>query len=498
VKKQVIVAGGGLAGLTAARQLARAGLKVTVLESADRAGGKAGADKEGGTWREHGYHIFPPWYLNTRALLSELQVPLVDFDSFHFLRENEREQLVSVPVPRSLPTIVQALQAGLFPWYESFLYGYFALDALAEPMSNAGLLDQVSRIGLMRSRWYVTDSIPSFEQENLLKASAIPAHDMSAMTVKKVFSLWARSPFPFLSILPGDMQSSFIEPLVRDVVASGAVIKLNEPIISIEEHHGRVSSVTTRSPDGSTQRYTADAFLITTPLEVTRRLIGGKLQALDPELGNFEHLEAAPMAALHIDFNRKLPWTPREHVMLHQGRYGLSFIDLAHHWPGQEKSQLSFIASNFIPLRDLTPEEQFDALYQEISKYMTIRPGDITGYSLKPNVETPLFINRVGAWPNRPDVRSDTIRNLYFAGDWVKNPIDLACMEGTVMSALSAAREMAHQLHAGPTEEPIEPREYPEMMFRALKYMLAPALVPLYAYARARKAIHELRGTRRS
>jgi hypothetical protein len=487
--KKVVVAGAGLAGLTVAKLLAERGFSVTVLESSPRVGGKAGADQESGVWREHGYHIFPPWYVNTRPILASLGVRLVDFDRWHYLREGEQDRPVSVPVPRNLATMVEALRAKVFPWQEALLYGYLAIDTLGEPMKAAALLDQVSRIGLMRSRWYVTDAMPEFEQENLLKASAIPAHDMSAMTVKIVFSNWIRAIQPFLSILPGDLQTTFVEPYAQAARNAGATIRLNEPITQVEVSGGRISAFVSRLSDGTVVRHPGDAFVFTTPLEVTRRLIGGDLQALDPELGNMEHLHAAPMAALHLDLDHRLPWTPPEHVVLHQGRYGLSFIDLAHHWPGMTNSSLSFIASNFIPLRDLTADEQYEALFGEIRRYLNIRPGQVVAKSLKPNVDVPLFINTVGAWPNRPKPRAEQIPNLYLAGDWARNHVDLACMEGAICSAMDTARMLAQDFGVSGVPKPLLAPTYPEPLFRALKWALLPAMVPIWAYARVKQAI---------
>lgn len=59
--------GGGLAGLTAALGLLKLGLKVNLFESADPLGGEAGVSNIDGRYEEHGYHIFPPWYVNTCA-----------------------------------------------------------------------------------------------------------------------------------------------------------------------------------------------------------------------------------------------------------------------------------------------------------------------------------------------------------------------------------------------------------------------------------------------
>ena len=60
-----LVLGGGLAGLTVGRALQKHGFEVTILEATDHAGGKAGCIRgKDGVLREHGYHIFAPWYAN--------------------------------------------------------------------------------------------------------------------------------------------------------------------------------------------------------------------------------------------------------------------------------------------------------------------------------------------------------------------------------------------------------------------------------------------------
>ena len=63
----VTVVGGGLAGMAAALRLLERGCRVSLYESSDRLGGKAGANQNGPHFDEHGYKIFPLWYLNLEA-----------------------------------------------------------------------------------------------------------------------------------------------------------------------------------------------------------------------------------------------------------------------------------------------------------------------------------------------------------------------------------------------------------------------------------------------
>jgi hypothetical protein len=479
--KKVLIVGGGLAGLISGRALARAGFDVTVFESTDRVGGKAGADVMGGIVREHGYHIFPAWYRNVRAILTELGIPLIDFDRWHYVKPGGLANPITMRVPNSIPTLIQALTKGLLPWPDTILYGFFVLDMLGEPLSNKATLDQVSRVGMMRGRWYMTDKIPEMESENVLKASAIPVFDLSAMTAKIISAYWVKAPMPFLSILKGDLQSRYIDPIQASAVAAGVKIKLNHKVVDLKVTGSRISEVVT-GHGGTLQHHVADEVIVTTPLEVSRKLMNADLHRLDPDLGDFEHLEAAPMASLHVDLNKVLPDVPKEHVFLLGGKYGLSFIDLAQNW-GLPNTTLSCISSNFTVLQDLPEADQQAELFGELAHYLGITMADVANIAIKPNTDVPLFINTVGAWGSRPGPKAAKVDNLFFAGDWVRNAVDLACMEGAVSAALSAAHAIGHK-HGQHIEGPHKAPTYPTDLVRALKWLLTPAMVPVWLAAK--------------
>ncbi|MGH7965860.1 MAG: FAD-dependent oxidoreductase, partial [Candidatus Binatia bacterium] len=78
-KQRVVIVGGGLAGMVVARELLKhndQNMEVVILEATPHLGGKAGAGlkRDRGVYEEHGYHIFPGWYANTRHLLKELDL----------------------------------------------------------------------------------------------------------------------------------------------------------------------------------------------------------------------------------------------------------------------------------------------------------------------------------------------------------------------------------------------------------------------------------------
>jgi zeta-carotene desaturase len=472
-----IVVGGGLAGMVVARELALRGWQVILLERSKRLGGKAGSDSKNGRRVEHGYHVFPQWYPNVRAIVARIGVKLIDFDRYHFLLPGEYPKRITVLGPSGLSAMWHYIFNGLLPWYHNTLYIYSVLDMISRPLSDKRYLDRVSQIGLIRGKWYTSESVAEMGQENVLKASAIPVYDLSAMTAKRVASYWVRQASPFLSILPGDLQTVFIDPQVHELEALGVEIRYDSEVCDVVMGDGTVAAVTLR--DGTT--LSADVYALCTPFEVTRSWLHDGFYEADPELGNLHFLEAQPMAALHLRLRRELPNLPREHVFLHGSYYALSFIDITPHWKGRDGGpRLSFISSNYSPLNAVSKEGAKDLLLKEICEYLPITPGDIESWELNPNTDVPLFINTIGAWSNRPRPRTK-IKNLYLAGDYVKNAIDLACMEGAVSAALEAAAQILEE-HGEAESLPVVqmPPEWP----RALLVFARILMFPVVAVAR--------------
>ena len=150
-----IVVGGGLAGMVVARELALRSWRVILLERSKRLGGKAGSDIKNGRLLEHGYHVFPQWYPNVRAILDRIGVRLIDFDRYHFLLPGAYPQKITVLGPSSLSAIWHNTFHGLLPWYHNVLYNYSVLDMISRPLSEKSFLDRVSQVGLIRGKWLI-------------------------------------------------------------------------------------------------------------------------------------------------------------------------------------------------------------------------------------------------------------------------------------------------------------------------------------------------------
>jgi uncharacterized protein with NAD-binding domain and iron-sulfur cluster len=488
---RAVIIGGGLAGMTVAKELLQRQMAVVLLDADSRLGGKAGADAVDGGYEEHGFHVFPGWYANTRRLLRELDVArhLIDLDAMHHLKRGRFPDLITYYPVTSLSRLAHNIFRGLLPWDEALTVLYFAVDLASQSFSRRAFLDRISVNGFLRSRYYRTEDIATFEQQTVLQAGAIPSYELSAMTMQNQLRYWITTPSPMFSILNGNLHGRFIGPFEAHLRRLGATIQLNRRVVQLVMSGDHVAGV--RFDDGSTLDSTgpADTFVLATPPEVTLRLVdkdvyGAEQRAVGadadaPRLADLVHLRTTPMAALHLYLNRRIPNIPKEHVNLYGSRYKLSFIDVSQHWAGLEHTTLSLIASDFESLRSLPREQMARYLIEELQEYVpAIRSQDVQRAYMQPNIDDPLFLNTVGSWPFRPGTTT-RIANLYTAGDYCQSQADITTMESAVMSGLSTATALLARVGLDADVDLIPLRAWPRGLFLLLKCLGLPVVAPL-------------------
>lgn len=415
--------------LEVGRACAAAGrpVNIRILERSRRAGGKAGADEIAGNWEDHGFHIFPAWYVNTRELLREIGVEksLIDLHQFHHLSRGKGDVLVTLKEWSSLRNIVSNVFAGLAPWHEAILSFYFLADLAAEPFSRRAYLDRISAAGFLRSRFYALDSIARLHHQGSLQASSIPYYEISAMTQQKLVRGWLWAPKPFVSVFDGDLQSRFIEPFRSHLEERYGVRFLwNHAAVRLRRSESacdRVGDVLVHDKRGIQEiksdhleptdewgvprekmHFSASTLLdcseetiyvIAVPIDEALELVDNDLydaeratydtlRQTDPGddrhgIADLIRLVSAPMAAFHVHFRRKLPKIPGEHVSLAHSRYGITFIDVSQYWQGLDHTALNGIASHFLPLVNMTQERAKLLLLRELREFIPFTDDDL-------------------------------------------------------------------------------------------------------------------------
>ncbi len=94
---RVAIVGGGLAGLSAARRLADAGVQCTIFEARDRVGGRVATDTVDGFLLDRGFQVFLTAYPEARQVLDYEALELHEFLPGSLVRWNGRMYPVADP-----------------------------------------------------------------------------------------------------------------------------------------------------------------------------------------------------------------------------------------------------------------------------------------------------------------------------------------------------------------------------------------------------------------
>jgi predicted NAD/FAD-dependent oxidoreductase len=249
---QVIIAGAGVAGLTAAHRLLERGYDVTLIEANDFIGGKLGAHRDVGTdtdaedaakpahcalcvdrggcprtsdWHEHCYHMYLNWYHNFWTLMDEIGA----LDSFLpitavFNRARDAPQapttsLVNVGSPWST---WRNLTSGMDTPINMFLSGQAMADLTSEPAKRNDLLEKTSVASFMSARSYASEEALAATYRTTAQAFASPSYLSSARSFKALLSYGLRLPEPSMWLLAGPTACAIFTPWLKKLHAIAA------------------------------------------------------------------------------------------------------------------------------------------------------------------------------------------------------------------------------------------------------------------------------------
>ncbi|MGW7366678.1 hydroxysqualene dehydroxylase [Streptomyces sp. NPDC054841] len=368
----VAVLGGGVAGLTAAHELAERGLRVTVYER--RAlGGKARSMDVPGTGKggrrplpaEHGFRFIPGIYHNLPDTMRRIPFPgnangvwdnLVAPPEMSFARTGREDLRIPLPWPGHRPAelTLDEIRRALTAFFDTALgiplheTAYFV---------NRGLVFLTScderRDGAWeRTPWwdFIRAEEMSYDYQRILAIGltrnivATKAEEASTRTVATlleafVFNALGRgADGPLDRILNAPTNEAWIDPWVGHLRSLGVEFKVGWTLRELAYGSGRITGAVMEDADGARRTVTADHYVSAIPVEHARRTWGAALRAADPQLARCDKLETDWMTGIQFYLAEKAPLL-HGHLNCIDSPWSLTAIQQAEHWPHREFPQ---------------------------------------------------------------------------------------------------------------------------------------------------------------
>jgi hypothetical protein len=538
---KVTIIGAGISGLSAGLRLAERGYEVTIFERDQFVGGKfratewIGKDTTQRAFHEHSYHMFLNWYHNFFEIAEDIGTKdnFIPLKRVKFLYEGHFPQMKELVNFGSAASIPQNLLSGILSIPDMFLYMYSVLDLLGTPMTQNRFRDLITVNAFASTKPYATEASVGMYDEYLAKTFAIASYLTSAKSFQTFLEYNSYVPDPLYWAITGDCFTRFLHPLQSKLERLGVKIILGREVKSFTlGADGNIAGVNflkherySRSlsefdwkdvglaAEGETYEIQGPLILAVPPA-VLSDLFGPDTLNRSPELGECAKLQSVPMTSVHLHLNDKFAKRlraagaklPREPVVLVNSNYKLSFVANSRLWPESPETYLNIVASDSRPLGNLlappmftydrewktsgpglaleAPVTTLDHILHEFRRFVPFEQDEIDMELLQidRNAGRELFINEVGSWKWRPETRTK-VRNLFLAGDFCKNPIDVVCLEGAVVSGLQAAECVRKQYGVGAPIKIVSPKKYPYSFFWLLKCLLAPYAVGAKAWS---------------
>jgi len=440
----VVVVGGGLAGLSAASALASRGARVLVLEARPTLGGRASSftDPATGERVDNGQHLMLGCYSETFAFLerigarssvrveNSLEVGMVDRDG--------QSSVLRCPV---LPSPLHLL-AGLAEWDAVGWADRLSALAVARPLRRAQRFLKTGKgwlpasPGETVSAWLERNGQSARLREMLWEPLALAALNQDAgeaaapvflRVLAQMFGPDPRDSAIAVPLLP--LTELYAEPAREYIQARGGRVLTSAPA-RVRISGGRVESV-----EAGGERCTAAAVVAAVPWFALDDTLAGDTAPMSAVLASARAMRASPIVTANLWFDR--PVMDVASVGL-PGRAFQWVFDKRRVF-GDHASHLSCVSSGAAALVTRSNEELAAQARDELAAAL---PGAGGARMLRAVVvrERRATFSLAPGEPARPSTRTE-VRGLLLAGDWTGTGLP-ATIEGAVLSGHRAAEEL--------------------------------------------------------
>ncbi len=500
--KQVVILGGGVAGMTAAHELAERGFGVTVYVLRPIPGGKARSvdvpDTATGQRRalpgEHGFRFFPGFYRHVPDTMKRIPYQdkhvidnLVPTAEIEIARAGKTEAFI----PSHFPATPHDMQSQFQFFFGSDLgvpaeeIRYYIERLLVlltscteRRFASYEYIDWWTFVGAEGR----SDEYKKYCADGVTRSCvACRAKEMSTRTggymlLQLLFDL-ARPGAQADRVLNGPTNVVWIDPWLALLKDKGVVYRTGAKAQHIHCEGGRITGVTVQFANGASQRVEADYYVAALPVEILQGLLTEELKQADPDLAKLQEgwhkgkLRTAWMNGILFYLACDVPLV-RGHTLYIDSEWSLTSVSQQQFWPGfrldecgdgRVRGVLSVDISDWEnpgshgtpPAKQATQavqivEEVWDQLKQHLNDgaVPVLEDANRVTWFLDSDI---VFPNPPGVPVNLEPLLINTtgswhyrptavtrIPNFFLAGDYVRTHTDLATMEAANEAARRA------------------------------------------------------------
>lgn len=422
-RADVVIVGGGLAGLSAAVRFADAGVRVEVLETRKRLGGRAGSfvDPRSGLEIDNCQHVAMGCCTAYRNFLDRIGMGggLAWHRSQWWVEPGGRVSEIRLgwlPAPfHAAPSFLRA----------SFLDGgdklAIARGLVAIKLSRLAELRRWTFAELLRETHQTPTAVRRFWEPVIVSACNLSVDRVSAEPAAQVFQdgLMKSSEASWIGV-PTRPLSRLYEAVPGIVEAAGGRVRTGVSVTAVDETSATLA-------DG--ERVVGDRVILAVPFERALRLVDGELAARDGRFDGMRRLGHSPILGVHLVFDRPVIDVPHA-VLLDSGTQWVFRKDEA----GRVIHAVVSAADEWMDVPEpLIVRRVFEDVVRAFPKASDARV--VSARAVKEKRAT--FAATPEAQAARPGVVGHGSR-LLLAGDWVDTGWP-ATMEGATRAGTAAA-----------------------------------------------------------
>ncbi len=444
----VAIAGAGVAGLQCAHALSTAGLRVGVLEAAERAGGRAASwrDEATGEVVDIGPHVLTTEHAQFMALAQRLgTAPQVLWQPTPMVTLRDRGQTVDMPAARGipplhgLPLLPPALRCVSFADLLSNTRLAWHAARITEEETHA--LDGEDALAMLRRLGVSDTMVEWFFRSAGIALLNVPLERCSAASLMRVFRLMlGRSGYHFGFPRAG-LADLYVPGCERAVAAAGGALHTHVRVRRVLVHEGRFAGF---ACDDGRELRAGNGVLALPPRELAEVLQASGLPPLAPLTATAASLQPSRYVCTMLWLDRRVTSLRFWARTAREGGLNTDWYDLAN-IREQRGDAGSLIACNAIHVDDETWTASDEHIIERTRAELAEAIPDAAGAQLRHarvhRVPMAVPAPHPGFERARPG-NATRVEGLFIAGDWTATQVPCS-MESAARSGARAAELVA-------------------------------------------------------